>query len=130
MGICRREFTALLGSLAVAGFASPVAADAKTVGVTIAQSPENRFVPATLNVAIGDTVKWINNSGGVHTATFNSSMAANAKDAQVPDGVVPFDSGDIAPGATFSHTFTAKGTYKYFCGYHEGMGMVGTVIVS
>ena len=32
--------------------------------------------------------------------------------------------------ATYSHTFTAKGTYKYVCKYHEAMGMVGTVIVS
>ena len=45
-------------------------------------------------------------------------------------GVAAFGSGDIEEEGTFSHTFTAKGTYKYVCKYHEAMGMVGTVIVS
>ena len=45
-------------------------------------------------------------------------------------GAAPFDSGDLEEDATFSHTFTAKGTYKYVCKYHEMMGMVGTVVVS
>ena len=42
----------------------------------------------------------------------------------------PFDSGDMAQDAIFSHTFTEKGTYKYICKMHEAMGMIGTVIVT
>ena len=37
---------------------------------------------------------------------------------------------DMGEEATYSHTFTAKGTYKYVCKYHAAMGMVGTVIVA
>ena len=48
----------------------------------------------------------------------------------MPAGVEPFDSGPVEEEGTFSHTFMAKGTYKYVCVYHEDMGMVGTVIVS
>jgi plastocyanin len=39
-----------------------------------------------------------------------------------------FDSGDIAPGETFSYTFTEAGTFDYFCTPHPWM--MGTVIVS
>ena len=50
--------------------------------------------------------------------------------AALPAGVEPFDSGPVEEEGAFSHTFTVKGTYKYACVYHEGMGMVGTVIVT
>ncbi len=57
-------------------------------------------------------------------------MAATAGNVVLPNGVAPFDSGNIEEDGTFSHTFAAKGTYKYICKFHEAMGMVGTVIVA
>jgi plastocyanin len=39
-----------------------------------------------------------------------------------------FDSGRMAPGATFDYTFTEAGEYPYFYLLHPNM--VGTVIVS
>jgi plastocyanin len=39
-----------------------------------------------------------------------------------------FDSGIMAPAATFEHTFTEAGDYPYFCLLHPNM--VGTVSVS
>jgi plastocyanin len=48
----------------------------------------------------------------------------------LPAGVAPFGSESMEEDATFSHTFTVKGTYKYICKMHEAMGMVGTVVVS
>jgi plastocyanin len=127
--IHRRHFALLLGGFATVTLTEAVAADPKTVDVTMTY-PQGRFVPATVNIAVGDTVKWINPTSTLHTVTFDPSMAANPTDAQVPAGVAPFDSGDIAEDGTFSHSFSVKGTYKYFCGYHETMGMVGTVVVS
>ena len=42
-----------------------------------------------------------------------------------PDG--NFDSGIMAPAATFEHTFTEAGEFPYFCLLHSNM--VGTVSV-
>jgi plastocyanin len=40
-----------------------------------------------------------------------------------------WDSGDLAPGAVFRHTFRRVGTFKYFCKYHRLLGMRGKVVV-
>lgn len=130
MNIHRRDFAGLAGGFAVAILSNPAVAQAKTVEVTMKQSPQSRFVPATVNISVGDTVKWTNPAFVTHTVTFDPSKAATSSDAQLPGGVAPFDSGDVEEDGTFSHTFSVKGTYKYFCKYHEAMGMVGTVVVS
>jgi plastocyanin len=63
-------------------------------------------------VPFGATVVWTNNDSVPHTVTSN-------------DGA--FDSGEIKPGGTYSHTFTRSGTYGYFCTIH-GMGSMSGVI--
>ena len=77
----------------------------------------------------GQSVEWRNTALITHSVTDDSSVAADPKDASVPQGATAFNSGDISAGETYSQTFTAPGTYKYFCTHHEGMGMLGTVIV-
>jgi plastocyanin len=124
----RRAFTQLLAALGVSTV-TPALAQA-TVDVTMKQSPKMRFIPETVNIKAGDTVKWTNPYNISHTVTFDPSKAADKANAALPAGVEPFDSGPVEEEGTFSHTFTVKGTYKYVCVYHEGMGMVGTVIVS
>ena len=125
----RRAFTQLLAAFGVSA-ALPAWAQAKTVDVTMKQSPKMRFIPDTVNIKAGDTVKWTNPYNISHTVTFDPAKAATKANAALPAGVEPFDSGPVEEEGTFSHTFTAKGTYKYVCVYHEDMGMVGTVIVS
>ena len=125
----RRAFNQLLAAFGVSA-AAPAFAQAKTVDVTMKQSPKMLFVPATVNIKAGDTVKWTNPYNISHTVTFDPSKTAVKENAALPDGVEPFDSGAVEEEGTFSHTFTVKGTYKYVCVYHEGMGMVGTVMVS
>ncbi|HME18579.1 MAG TPA: cupredoxin domain-containing protein [Nitrososphaerales archaeon] len=72
------------------------------------------YQPASLLVVIGvnNTVTWANKDGVPHTVT-------------ATDG--SFDSGNLVAGASWSHTFTAPGTYSYYCTYHEWMK--GTVVV-
>ncbi len=70
------------------------------------------FSPAKLTVTTGTSVTWTNNDNVAHTVT--SSTGA-------------FDSGSIAPGASFSHVFNATGTYDYNCSVHTYMK--GTVTV-
>jgi plastocyanin len=63
-------------------------------------------------------VTWTNDDSQPHTAT--------SGEAVIPDG--RFDSGIMAPAATFDFTFTEAGEYPYFCLLHPNM--VGTVSVS
>src|SRR5579883_3651310 len=129
MPINRRSFTESLAALGVAA-ATPALAQGKTVDVSMKQSPKMLFVPASVTIKAGDTVKWTNPYNITHTVTFDPAQAQTASDVSLPAGVQPFGSGDIEEEGTFSYTFTEKGTYKYVCKYHEAMGMVGTVIVT
>ncbi len=65
------------------------------------------FYPANLDVKVGTTVTWINESMGTHTVTFNDSSITS--------------SGDLSHGGTFSYTFTKAGVYTYYCDLHETM---------
>jgi predicted secreted protein with PEFG-CTERM motif len=84
----------------------------------------NCFSPNPVNVAPGETVTWTNTDSASHTVT--SGKADNSTGNIV---AAVFDSSLLAPGKTFSHTFTAAdiGTINYFCQVHPWM--VGQVIV-
>ena len=126
MHMHRRAFGKLLAALGITA-AAPAFAQGKTVEVSIKQSS---FTPASVTIAVGDTVHWTNPNVITHTVTFDPAKAATASNVALPAGVAPFDSGDLEEDGSFSHTFTVKGTYKYVCQYHEAMGMTGTVIVA
>src|SRR5207245_391610 len=72
------------------------------------------YDPATLNVALGDTVTWTN----VDTAAPHTVTAQNGS----------FDSGFLAKGATWSFTPAAAGTFAYYCAFHPGM--LATLVVA
>ncbi|WP_051389656.1 plastocyanin/azurin family copper-binding protein [Bradyrhizobium sp. Ec3.3] len=129
MKIHRRACIEMFASLGVI-VASPALAEGKTVEVVMKNNPKSVFVPAIVNISVGDTVKWTNPGVITHSVTFVPAQPTAAFDAALPVGVAPFDSGNMEEDATFSHTFTVKGTYKYFCKFHDAMGMVGTVVVS
>jgi plastocyanin len=100
---------------------------APTIDMT---SAPYQFSPATLTVPAGTTVTWTTTSSDAHTVTDDPSKAVTATDAALPAGVEPWDSGLVATGQSYSHTFTTPGTYKYFCIPHESLGMVATVTVT
>ena len=64
------------------------------------------FTPATLTVAAGTTVTWINHDDVQHTVTASDKS---------------FDSGAIDTDGTFAHEFTTPGTYAYHCAIHPTM---------
>jgi plastocyanin len=76
------------------------------------------YQPNPAQVSVGSTVTWTNDDAQPHTATSGENVT--------PDG--NFDSGIMAPAATFDFTFTEAGEYPYFCLLHPNM--VGTVSVS
>lgn len=82
---------------------------AKTAQVALRNSV---FVPVQLTVDRGTTVTWTNRDSITHTVTSDSPL---------------FDSGNMAPGATFSYTFNSAGTFAYHCLIHATMK--GSVVV-
>src|SRR5205823_212749 len=98
--------------------------------VAVQMTDALKFDPGSVTVSKGTTVTWRNTSQTAHTVTDDPSKAANPADAQLPSGAQAWDSGNVDPGQTFSHTFDTPGTYKYFCTPHETAGMLGTIIVT
>ena len=90
----------------------------------------NQFRPADLTIPKGATVTWTNAGQVVHTVTDDPAKAINKSDAVLPSGAQPWDSGNVAGGATYSRTFDIPGQYTYFCIPHEALGMVGHLTVS
>jgi plastocyanin len=82
-------------------------------GSTAVEMKGLAFDPTTLTVPTGSKVTWSNNDTTAHTVTFDDGSA---------------DSGNLAVGATFDHTFAAAGTFAYHCTIHSFMK--GTVTVS
>jgi plastocyanin len=129
MGIHRRTAAKLIAGFGLTAAAVPALAQGKTVEVSMGRG-KMVFLPASVTIASGDTVKWTNPAVVLHSVTFDPAAAVKPENVALPAGVKPFDSGDMGQDATFSHTFTEKGTYKYICKMHEAMGMIGTVIVT
>jgi nitrite reductase (NO-forming) len=90
------------------------------VSITTGSSSKttDAFQPNPAQVSVGSTVTWTNDDAQPHTV--------NSGETATPDGT--FDSGILAPAATYDFTFTEAGEYPYFCLLHPNM--VGTVSVS
>jgi plastocyanin len=101
-------------------------AQAATVTVNIVAG---RFVPAHMEVNVGDTVEFINTTKGVHTVTADPDKVFDRANVRLPSGVAPFNSGGIKPGAKFTRVFDVAGQYGYVCLPHERMGMLGEIEV-
>lgn len=129
MGMHRRAVSKMLAGLGLSAVAMPALAQAKTVEVSMGRG-KMVFLPASITINAGDTVNWTNPAVVLHSVTFDPSKVVKPENVALPAGVKPFDSGDMGQAATFSHTFTVKGTYKYVCTMHEAMGMIGTVVVA
>ena len=109
----------LVAAIGLALAAPVLAAEA---GVSIA---DKRFEPATIDVAVGDSVTWTvtKSIGEPHSVT-------SGKPTDTGTGSI-FDSGLDKlkdDGGTFTFTFEAEGTYDYFCQVHPEM--VGQVVVT
>lgn len=76
---------------------------------------EYAFAPAQLTINAGDTVRWVNRGALQHNATADNGAWASPL--------------LMAPGVSFSHTFTTAGTFSYRCTLHATNGQVGTIVV-
>ena len=76
-----------------------------------------QFVPSTVTIKAGDTVKWSNNKMSPHNVVFASDSVKSHKQLV------------FSPGESYETTFKEPGEYSYYCEPHRGAGMVGKVIV-
>jgi len=97
--------------------------------VAVGMTDGLKYAPEAVTITVGQTVVWTNTSSMNHTVTADPARARDRSHVRLPKGAQPFDSGDMAPGATFRHTFDVPGEYVYFCIPHESAGMIGRVNV-
>jgi plastocyanin len=106
--------------------------EADGVTITAAQA----FDPPTITIGIGGTVTWDNASSEQHTVTavedalppgagYFASGGAESED----EANAEVSAGFLGPGDSYTHTFDAPGTYRYYCIPHEESGMTGMVVV-
>jgi len=83
------------------------------------------FVPDSVTIKAGETVKFVNNAGFPHNIIFDEDS--------VPDGVnadsLSREDYLNAPGEEYSVKFEKAGTYGYYCQPHQGAGMKGSITV-
>ena len=94
----------------------PAAAAAKPAPapspVSIIHIKNFAYVPDTVTIPAGSTVRFVEDDDTPHTVTATDHS---------------FDSGNLNQKETWKYTFAKEGTYKYFCAYHPYMK--GTVVV-
>lgn len=71
------------------------------------------FNPATITVTAGTTIVWTNKDAVTHNVTSTTAL---------------FGSGSMSTNATYSHLFSASGSYPYSCTIHPSM--TATVVVN
>jgi len=101
---------------ATIGLLAPGVARADAAPSADVSALDDVFAPSIVRIEPGQGVEWTNDGATVHTVTANDGS---------------WDSGNLDPGATFSHVFETAGAYQYYCRYHgaPNHGMIGTVVV-
>ncbi|MCD8527244.1 cupredoxin domain-containing protein [Candidatus Woesebacteria bacterium] len=100
-----------LAVFALAAMALPSIAWADTYSVSITNT---QFIPSTLNVSVGDTIRFINTTAATQSAKTTDT-----------DG---FNTGNIGPGENKSVVVANAGTYSYTSQYTPSLS--GTVVVA
>jgi plastocyanin len=100
---------ALLGAALTAGALAPVVA----AGDTTVKIDNFAFAPEQLTVKVGTTVTWVNDDDIPHTVVA-SGKAFKSKALDTDD--------------KFAFTFTAPGSYEYFCSLHPHMKATVNVV--
>ena len=94
-------------------------AQAKTVEVKLGTDAGMlAFEPSNISISAGDTVKFVNNKLAPHNAVFDGNDELSHPDLA------------FAPGESWERTFSAAGSYDFYCEPHRGAGMVGKVTVN
>ena len=87
-------------------------------GVTDISIIDFAFQPQAITITVGSSVRWINTGLFTHTTT------SDVGSSQV------WNSGELAPGGTFTQTFNTPGVYTYHCEIHSTMRGSVTVLTN
>ena len=104
-------FAAALPSLASAQVSATPTATAAAAPVRV-EINQMRFEPASLTIAAGTTVTWVNDDESPHTVTDRGRV---------------FRSAALDTKDRFTYTFATPGEFTYFCTLHPMM--VGKIVV-
>lgn len=83
----------------------------------VVRNLDDFFTPSVIRVEVGTEVEWDNSGRNPHTVTADDGS---------------FDSGLLAKGDEFAHTFDTPGVFPFTCTLHGrpgGIGMTGIVVV-
>jgi plastocyanin len=86
--------------------------DARAIAPASVDIKDSRYLPSTITVPVGTTVRWTNHDEETHTVTSTTGG---------------FGSLGLDLDETYTYTFTAPGTYPYTCDLHPFMR--GTIVV-
>jgi plastocyanin/N-acetylneuraminic acid mutarotase len=86
------------------------------------------FVPDTVNISVGDTVRWTWAEGG-HSVTSGDLCTADGQFCS-PNNTNCGQCVTSNQGFVYEFTFTQAGSFSYFCCVHCAIGMTGVVNVS
>ncbi|HXJ83540.1 MAG TPA: cupredoxin family copper-binding protein [Candidatus Methylomirabilis sp.] len=106
IGPWRGLLTIALVALAV------MSADVRAQAPAAVDIKDSKYLPATITVPVGTTVRWTNHDEETHTVTSTTGS---------------FGSMGLDLDEAYTFTFTTPGTYPYGCDLHPFMG--GTVVV-
>ena len=77
------------------------------------------FGPAAIRVSTGTTVTWEwTGEGGGHNVVADDDTFSSGDSDYVSEA-----------GHTYEYTFESAGNYMYYCVPHQGLGMLGAVVV-
>src|SRR5216684_1967774 len=100
------------------------------VDVTVAPGGTDTFSPSTVNISVGDTVRWTWAASG-HSVTSGDSTSC------ISDGMFCSPNNTNCSqcvtsniGFVYEFTFTQAGNFSYHCCVHCALGMIGAVNVS
>lgn len=82
----------------------------------------NMFLPNTVKIDIGTTLKWINTSDMPHNVVGVYKTLSGKQ--------IPIDSGFMQKGDSWKYTFGEQGTLEYYCTTHSEDGMKASIIIS
>jgi autotransporter-associated beta strand protein len=106
---------------------TPSSATSQIFDVVVGPNAMPMFAPSTVTISVGDTVRWTWGSNN-HSVTSGTPCTVDGQFCSPND--TNCGAGTLSnTGFVYEHTFTAAGTYSYFCHRHCSLGMTGTVNV-
>ncbi len=106
------------------------------VQMVLTDAGEYKYIPDELTIKVGDTVRWINASGGPHNVQFTAGEvpdgAEDVLNAAMANRMGPMNGQLLlAPNAVYEVSFAGApvGQYGYVCTPHVMLGMTASLTV-